>query len=222
MLSEGMRQAGDGERIIVSATDPGFISDAKIWCERTGHTLEEITEKDDVYKVKIIKGAAVLKDLPATGNDKSLILFSGDLDKAIATLIIANGAAGMERQVTIFFTFWGLNVLRRNHKVKVKKGVLERMFGWMMPRGSQKLGLSRLNMAGLGGKMIRHVMQTKNVSSLEELLATPLASRVRLVGSEMSMHVMGIKEEELLEGVEIGGVATFLGAAELSDTNLFI
>ncbi len=221
-LSEGIRQATDGDRIIVSATDPGFISDAKVWCERTGHTLEEITEKDNVYKVKIIKGAAALKELPASGNDKSIILFSGDLDKAIAALIIANGAASMERRVTIFFTFWGLNVLRRSHKVKVKKGALEKMFGQMMPRGSKKLGLSRMNMAGLGGKMIRHVMQSKNVSSLEELLATAQANGIRLVACQMSMDVMGIKEEELIDGVEIGGVATFLGSAETSDTNLFI
>ena len=149
-------------------------------------------------------------------------MFSGDLDKAIAAMIIANGAASMGRKVTIFYTFWGLNVLRRMHRVKVSKSSVEKMFGWMMPRGSQKLGLSRMNMAGMGSKMIRQVMKSKNVSSLEELIETGMRNGIRMVACQMSMDVMGIKPSELIAGVEIGGVATFLGSAELSDTNLFI
>ncbi len=222
-LAEGIRQIESGDRLIVSATDPGFASDVGIWCERTGHRLEDLAVKGGIYTASIIKGEAQVQNQSQDGgNDKSIVLFSGDLDKAIAAMIIANGAASMGRKVTIFFTFWGLNVLRRSHRVAVRKTAIERMFGWMMPRGSRKLGLSRMNMAGLGSQMIRQVMKHKNVSSLEELLETGLANGIRMVACQMSMDVMGIKPEELLPGVEIGGVATMLGAAERSDTSLFI
>jgi NADPH-dependent 2,4-dienoyl-CoA reductase/sulfur reductase-like enzyme/peroxiredoxin family protein/rhodanese-related sulfurtransferase/TusA-related sulfurtransferase len=223
-LAEGIRQIDPGDRLTVTATDPGFASDVGVWCERTGHRLEDMTIKNGIYTVSIIKGEAQTKQqqLESNSNDKSIVLFSGDLDKAIAAMIIANGAASMGRKVTIFYTFWGLNVLRRTNRVKVKKTAIEIMFGWMMPRGSQKLGLSRMNMAGMGGKMIRHVMKSKNVSSLEELIETGIQNGVRMVACQMSMDVMGIKPAELIPGVEIGGVATFIGSAELSDTNLFI
>jgi peroxiredoxin family protein len=155
-------------------------------------------------------------------NDKSIVVFSGDLDKALAAMIIANGAASMGRKVTLFFTFWGLNILRRDEKVSVKKSFIEKMFGGMMPRGARRLGLSRMNMAGMGSKMIKDIMKKKNVSSLEELIKAGMDSGIRIVACQMSMDLMGIHPEELIDGVEIGGVATFLGSAEESDTNLFI
>ena len=151
-----------------------------------------------------------------------MIIFSGDLDKAIASFIIATGAASMGRKVTMFFTFWGLNILRRNERIKVKKTLVERMFGLMMPRGAGRLGLSRMNMVGAGSLMIRSVMKAKHVSSLEELIETARQSGIRLVACQMSMDVMGIKPEELTYGVEIGGVATMLGSAEDSDMTMFI
>nr|WP_279230332.1 DsrE/DsrF/DrsH-like family protein [Thermohalobacter berrensis] len=151
-----------------------------------------------------------------------MVVFSGDLDKAIASFIIANGAAAMGRKVTMFFTFWGLNVLRKSEKVNVKKGFMDKMFGMMMPRGSKKLKLSKMNMAGMGPKMIRKVMKDKNISSLEELIQQAIKAGVRIVACNMSMDVMGISKEELIDGVEIGGVASYLGAAEESDVNLFI
>ena len=151
-----------------------------------------------------------------------MIIFSGELDKALAALIIANGAASMGRKVTLFFTFWGLNILRKNERVHVKKSPIEKMFGIMMPRGSKKLGLSRMNMMSMGSRMIRGVMKSKNVTSLEELIQSAMASGVRMIACQMSMDIMGIKKEELIDGVEIAGVATFLGSAEQSDTNLFI
>jgi peroxiredoxin family protein/rhodanese-related sulfurtransferase/TusA-related sulfurtransferase len=223
-LAEGIKQIDSGDRLTIQATDPGFVSDVGVWCERTGHLLEGISSEQGQYTVNIIKGQEAGQDeaVQSAGNDKSIVLFSGDLDKAIAAMIIANGAASMGRKVTIFFTFWGLNILRRVERVKVKKALLERMFGWMMPRGPKKLGLSRMNMAGMGGQMIRKVMQNKNVSSLEELIASGLQNGVRMVACQMSMDVMGIKPAELITGVTIGGVATFLGSAELSDTSLFI
>nr|WP_281282723.1 DsrE/DsrF/DrsH-like family protein [Thermosediminibacter litoriperuensis] len=151
-----------------------------------------------------------------------MVVFSGDLDKAIAAFIIANGAASMGKPVTMFFTFWGLNILRRDQYVPVKKGFMDRMFGMMMPRGSKKLPLSRMNMLGMGPRMIRMVMKKKNISSLEELIAQARRLGVKLVACNMSMDVMGIKREELIDGVEIGGVATFLNSAEKSNMTLFI
>jgi NADPH-dependent 2,4-dienoyl-CoA reductase/sulfur reductase-like enzyme/peroxiredoxin family protein/rhodanese-related sulfurtransferase/TusA-related sulfurtransferase len=222
-LAEGIKQLAPGDRLILDATDPGFASDVGIWCERTGNILEEVTLKNGTYTASIEKGLPRKAPIEeSAGNDKTMVVFSGDLDKAIAAFIIANGAASMGRKVTLFFTFWGLNILRRHESVKVSKGFIEKMFGVMMPRGSRRLGLSKMHMGGLGPKMIRGVMKAKNVSSLEELIETAMQNGVRVVACQMTMDIMGIKPEELMAGVEIGGVATMLGSAELSDTNLFI
>jgi len=136
--------------------------------------------------------------------------------------IIANGAAAMGRKVTMFFTFWGLNVLRKDEKINVKKNFMEKMFGAMMPRGSKKLKLSKMNMGGMGSAMMKKIMKDKNVDSLEALIKQAQNNGVRMVACTMSMDVMGIKEEELLDGIEYAGVATFLSSAENSDASLFI
>ena len=151
-----------------------------------------------------------------------MVVFSGDLDKAIAAFIIANGAVAMGSKVTILFTFWGLNILRKPEKTSVKKGLVDSMFGFMMPRGSKKLKLSQMNMMGIGAKMIRSVMKNKNISSLEELIKSAMDSGVTVVACSMSMDVMGIAQEELIDGVKIGGVGYYLGEAEDSNVNLFI
>jgi peroxiredoxin family protein len=155
-------------------------------------------------------------------NGKTMVVFSNDLDKAIAAFIIANGAAAMGRRVTLFFTFWGLNILRKTAKVNVGKDILGKMFGFMMPRGSSRLSLSKMNMGGIGAKMIRFIMKKKNVLSLEELIEQAKANGVNLVACNMSMDIMGIRKEELIDGVQIGGVASFLASAEKSDMSLFI
>ncbi|MBW3091676.1 DsrE/DsrF/DrsH-like family protein [Bifidobacterium sp. 82T10] len=155
-------------------------------------------------------------------HDKTFVVFSGDLDKTIAVFIMANGAAAMGRKVTIFFTFWGLNILRKPKRVRVSKNLIERMFGFMMPRGTRRLGLSRMNMGGIGATMIRWIMKSKNVASLEELMKQATDHGVRLVACQMSMDIMGIRKEELIDGVELGGVSTFLGAGETSDMSLFV
>jgi len=230
-VAQGMKDLLPGEILHITATDPAFASDINVWCERTGNTLLAIRRDKGVYTVDLQKGMAsagtdsVLNPVcaaPASGNDKTMVIFSGDLDKALAAFIIANGAASMGRKVTLFFTFWGLNILRKSTHVPVKKNLIEKMFGFMMPRGAGKLGLSRMNMGGMGAKMIKGIMKQKNVQSLEELIQAAMASGVRVLACQMSMDLMGIKEEELLDGVELAGVATFLGSAELSDTNLFI
>jgi peroxiredoxin family protein len=169
-------------------------------------------------------------ELCPTGTDEpeqrldglTMVVFSGDLDKMLAAFIIANGAAAMDTPVTMFFTFWGLNVLRRNEPVKVKKSLIDSMFGWMMPRGADKLTLSKMHMAGMGTMMMKRVMQQKHVYSLPKLLETAQEAGVRLVACTMSMDVMGITAEELIDGVDFGGVASFLDAADRSKSTLFI
>ncbi|HVI39930.1 MAG TPA: DsrE/DsrF/DrsH-like family protein, partial [Anaerovoracaceae bacterium] len=153
---------------------------------------------------------------------KTLIVFSGDLDKVLASFIIANGAAAMGRPVTMFFTFWGLNALRKREKQNVKKPFMDAMFGAMMPRGTSKLTLSNMNMGGMGTAMMKKVMQDKNVDSLESLMKQAMFNGVKLVACTMSMDIMGITKEELIDGIEYAGVAAYLGDAEESNVNLFI
>jgi NADPH-dependent 2,4-dienoyl-CoA reductase/sulfur reductase-like enzyme/peroxiredoxin family protein/TusA-related sulfurtransferase/rhodanese-related sulfurtransferase len=207
----------------VTVTDPAFANDVTAWCRTTGNRLLTI-KTSDLATIAYIqkKNSGISADEPVGGHDKTLVVFSGDLDKAMASFIIANGAAAMGRKVTMFFTFWGLNVLRKTQSIEVKKTFLERMFGIMMPRGSQSLALSKLNMGGIGSKLMRYMMNTKQIAPLEDLMEQAKAQGVRLMACSMSMDVMGIKREELIDGIEIGGVATYLSAAELADTNLFI
>lgn len=232
-VADTLRELPDESIVNVEATEDAFYSDIRVWCERTGNELLDLNAKDGVITAKIKKTPASdknAKTLPSafngqhvqTGDDKTFIVFSGDLDKTIAAFIIANGAASLGRKVTMFFTFWGLNILRRPQKVKTDKNIIERMFGIMMPRGSKKLGLSRMNMFGIGSRMIREIMKKKGVSSLEELIEDARSHGVRIVACQMSMDVMGIKQEELIDGVELGGVATFIGSGETSDISMFI
>lgn len=153
---------------------------------------------------------------------KTILLFSGDLDKALAAFIIANGAAAMGDEVTMFFTFWGLNALRKPKPPSVAKKLVEKMFGMMMPRGAEKLTLSKMHMGGMGTAMMKMVMKQKNVDSLPALIKSAQENGVQLLACSMSMDVMGLKQEELIDGVEIGGVATFIGEADESNATLFI
>ena len=211
-----------GASVYVEATEDAFYSDVAVWCDRTGNQLKEIKIEDGVIKASIVKGLEKKEEAGSFEHGKTFVVFSGDLDKALASFIMANGAAAMGRRVTLFFTFWGLNILRKNERVKVKKGLIGKMFGMMMPRGSKKLGLSKMNMCGAGAKMIRAVMKANGISSLEELIQNAVNHGVRLVACQMSMDIMGIKKEELIDGVELGGVATMLGSAEKSDLTYFI
>jgi peroxiredoxin family protein/TusA-related sulfurtransferase len=230
-LSAALKEIGTGDTIEISATDPAFPGDAKSFCERTGNQFLGVTSKDGVFVATILKeelpepgpdGAGAGAGALAGGNGKNFIVFSGDLDKAIAAFIMANASAAMGRKVSIFFTFWGLNILRKPEKVAVKKKAMAKMFASMMPRGSKKLPLSKMNMGGMGAKMIRKVMKDDNISSLEELMQSARDNGVEFVACAMSMDVMGITEAELIDGVTIGGAATMLAHAEESDMSLFI
>lgn len=220
-----------GDILRVCATDMGFARDVESWCARTGNTYMGMEKKDMQTIVTIQKGSTsqnaqgVLSQNSCnqnTAQDKTIIVFDGDMDKVMASLIIANGAASMGRKVTMFYTFWGLNALRKTKKVSVKKSFIEKMFGAMMPRGLTKLKLSKMNMGGMGKRMMEMVMKKKHVSSLEELMQQAMAQGVKMIACTMSMDVMGIKKEELIDGVELAGVATYLGEAENANVNLFV
>ena len=214
----------EGEIVCAEASDPGFYNDSESWCKCTGNTMVKREKSENLIRVWIKKGNAssIVSNSNQQNDGKTIIVFSGDLDKAIASFIIANGAASMGKKVTMFFTFWGLNILRRSEIVDVKKSFVEKMFGKMMPRGSQKLSLSKMNMLGMGAGMIRKVMKDKNIDSLETLIQSAIQNGIELVACQMSMDVMGIHQEELIDGVKIGGVGYYLGAADQSNVNLFI
>ena len=152
----------------------------------------------------------------------TIVLFSGDYDKAMAAYIIANGAAAYDHEVTIFHTFWGLNALRKNEKIDVKKGFMEKMFGKMMPKGADKMGLSKMNFAGIGPKMIKNVMKKHNVMSLPNLIEMAQEQEVKLVACTMTMDLLGLQKEELLDDIDYAGVAAYLADAKDGHVNLFI
>lgn len=222
---EALNDMEIGDQLEVHATDLGFASDIAKWCEKTGNTLHSVDTEAGIVKAIIRKGdSAAIRptDPPASREGATMVIFSGDLDKTIAAFIIATGAASMGKKVTLFFTFWGLNILRKPDAPAVSKSGLDKMFSMMMPNGTGSLPLSKMNMAGIGPKMIRHVMDTKNVASVESLMAGALKAGVRFVACTMSMDIMGIKREELIDGIDYAGVASYLGDAEDANLNLFI
>lgn len=221
-LKTAMDEAELGSIINITSSDPGFVADAKAWCQSTGNTFLESHSGAGLYTATIErterKGVAEV----ATGRGKTFILFSDDLDKALATFVLANGAAATGEQVSIFFTFWGLNAIKRENAPTIHKDFWGRMFGWMLPKTSRGLGLSKMNMGGLGAKMMRHLMKLRGVDSLESLRQQAIDAGVEFIACQMSMDVMGIRQEELLPNVTIGGVATYMQRAEQSGVNLFI
>jgi len=225
-LAEAVKDANEGDLIEIKTTDPAFANDVEAWCRRTGNTFDSMTSDKGVTTVLLYKGTTEDRHVPeVTGraaDNKNIVVFSGDLDKAIASFIIANGCAAMGRKTTMFFTFWGLNILRKPEKVKVKKNFIAKMFGAMMPRGPKKLGLSNMNMGGMGAKMIKDIMKKHNVDALEDMIKLAVENGVELVACTMSMELMGLQLEELIDGVKPGGVASMLANAEESDMSLFI
>lgn len=216
--------AAEGESVEIKATDQGFAADVPAWCVRTKNTLVSLFQKDSIYTAVVKKGAPIdICTVPQSQHDKkTMVIFSNDFDRMMAAFIIANGAVSMGSEVTLFFTFWGLNLLRRDNHVGVKKSITERMFGMMMPRGAKKTKLSKMNMGGLGTIMMQMEMKKKNVYPLPELIEQARRSGIRLVACTMSMDIMGIKKEELIDGIEFGGVAYYLEKADNAGYNIFI
>ncbi|MCS6770899.1 MAG: FAD-dependent oxidoreductase [Kiritimatiellae bacterium] len=224
-LNAAIQPLAPGDELDVTVSDPGFLADGPAWCRANGHELVEIRAEGPVVRARIRKGAPKASATSATAalpRKQAMVVFSDDLDKALAAFVIANGARAMGMEVTMFFTFWGLNILRKSQSPPLKKGALDRMFGLMMPRGVDELKLSKMNMLGLGTAMMKHVMAKKNVHSLSQLMEQARVSGVKLVACTMSMDVMGIRREELIDGVELGGVGMFIGESSESRATLFI
>ena len=225
-LRDRVSTLNEGECIEIMATDSAFARDVEAWCNSTGNRLVATSCDKGIYRAVVQRGAGGCSAQSSTtskkGDEKTFIMFSDDLDKTLATFVLANGAAATGKRVTIFFTFWGLNTIKRVDKPRVKKDIWGKMFGWMLPSHSKQLSLSKFNMFGLGRIMMRHLMKLRGVESLESLRQQALDSGVEFIACQMSMDVMGIKREELIDEVSVGGVATYMERAEKSDVNLFI
>ena len=222
-LKQKMDTLEVGDRLVVKATDPGFRSDVRSWCQMTGNTLEGITEDNGMITATIKKGERKEAcSVPACMKAATIIVFSNDFDKALAAFVLANGAAASGKPVTMFFTFWGLSVLRKRPAKKVKKDFMGKMFGAMLPKNMDDLSLSSMNFCGMGPKMMKSRMKKKQVSQLRTMFETAKANNVRFIACQMSMDIMGITKDELLDGVEVGGVGTYMGEASKGDVNLFI
>jgi NADPH-dependent 2,4-dienoyl-CoA reductase/sulfur reductase-like enzyme/peroxiredoxin family protein/rhodanese-related sulfurtransferase/TusA-related sulfurtransferase len=229
-----MEQLHSGQVLQVTATDPGFYEDIRAWAKMTGNDLMQLQKEANgeinawlqkADGLPRFAGAAVDSSAqlaPAGSNASTIVVFSGDLDKAIASFIIANGAAASGKKVTLFFTFWGLSIIRKTSKSAPGKSLIGKMFGTMLPRGSRKLKMSRMNMAGAGPAMIRSLMKSNNVASLEELIQSAIEQGVEIVACQMSMDLMGLKREELVDEAVIGGVGYYLGQTEGGGHHLFI
>ncbi len=222
--SKKMDEMKAGETLEIRVTDSGFIEDIKSWCDKCGNQLVSQTREDNTFIVVIRKteGESCHIDTSANKDNGTIVMFSGDMDKALGAMIIAQGAQAMGKQMTVFFTFWGLNMLRKEGNVEVDKTNFEKMFGAMMPQGADKLPLSNMNMGGIGTKMIKGRMEDKNVPDLKTQMQNALDSGVKFIACTMSMDLMGIKEEELIDGVEFGGVAKYIGESSGADLTLFI
>lgn len=222
-IKERIDNLKEEEILKVKVSDPGFYNDIQSWCKTTKNSLLSL-EKKNGYIFATLKKSGVTKNndnkIIETKDGVTIVVFSGDLDKAIAAFIIANGALAMGKKVTMFFTFWGLSILKR--KNLEKKSWIEKMFAMMLPKNSNQLPISKMNFFGIGAKLIRWVMKQKNIMSLEELMKKAIESGVEITACTMSMDVMGITQEELIDGINYGGVGQYLGATEGANTNLFI
>lgn len=219
---KAMETMAPNQMLRVEASDFGFYSDIVKWAEKTGNTVMDVKMENKKVIATLKKGQEKPKAVNTTNENATIVLFSGELDKALAAMVIANGAAAMGKKVSVFATFWGLNFLRKESHVKVEKTLIEKMFGMMMPKGATKLPLSKMQMGGLGKAMMLNVMKEKNVDSLPSLMAQAQALGVDFIACTMSMDVMGIKKEELIDGISFGGVATYLAESEDAGLTLFI
>jgi len=155
-------------------------------------------------------------------NNMTLIVFSNDMDKAMAAFILATGAASANINVTMYFTFWGLSLLRKKNFRRKDKTFIERMFGWILPTGSEGTRLSKMNFLGAGTALMKNIMRKKKMPRLADLMDMAASLNIKMVACTTSMEMMGFKPEELIDAAEIGGVATYLGKARESGLNLFI
>ncbi|MEG0301567.1 FAD-dependent oxidoreductase [Cetobacterium sp.] len=224
-IKENIDRLNEGEIFRAKVSDPGFYNDIQAWTKATNNKILSLKRDDVNIFVEILKGSSSKgiedNEVIETKDGLTIVVFSGDLDKAIAAFIIANGALSMGKKVTIFFTFWGLSILKKKN-INTDKSFIGKIFSFMLPKNSKSLPISKMNMFGAGPKMIRWIMGKKNIMSLEELMDEALKSGANLVACTMSMDVMGIKEEELIDNISFGGVGQYLGEADKANKNLFI
>jgi peroxiredoxin family protein/TusA-related sulfurtransferase len=229
----------------VMATDPGFKADVKAFAASNGFKVSGLrTEKGVIHANLVRDGVHAVTHLAADKSEAAstiagaagsvvaanadrkgatIVVFSQEYDKVLGAFVIANGAAAMGGDVTMFFTFWGLNALRdSNRRSSEPKKFMDKMFGMMMPKGVPNLPLSNMNFGGMGPVLLKKEMANKNLPNLPKLVEAAKAQGIRLVACTMSMEAMGIQSSELIDGVEYGGVAEYLGAAQKAGTNLFI
>jgi NADPH-dependent 2,4-dienoyl-CoA reductase/sulfur reductase-like enzyme/peroxiredoxin family protein/rhodanese-related sulfurtransferase/TusA-related sulfurtransferase len=226
-MKKTMDSLSPGDFLRVLATDPGFNRDVQSWSKLTGNRLVSLDSRDGKIEAVIEKGPGKTVSTSATpvsnpSDGASLIVFSNDMDRVLAAFVLANGAAATGRKVTMFFTFWGLTVLRKKKPGKVKKDFMGTMFSSMLPKGMDDLSLSQINFAGMGPVLMKKRMKQKQVDQLRSMYTQARMAGVHMVACQMSMDIMGIHASELLDGIEIGGVATYMEAASESGVNLFI
>jgi len=226
----------EGGRVVIRSTDPGFVRDAGAWCKVTGNLLISMEESNGTYTAMIEKTvkqsamadaqtAAAMRGasfIQMTPKGATIIVFSNDFDRALASFVLANGAAAAGKDVTMFFTFWGLSVIRKPDAPRVAKDIMGKMFGMMLPKHAGELSLSHMNFGGIGPKLMKSRMKSKKIDMLETMMAQARQAGVHFIACQMSMDIMGVKREELLDGVVVGGVATYMGAASEGNVNLFI
>lgn len=232
-VKNAMQELNDGQQLKVTASDFGFYKDIGAWAKATNNTILSNEIQGDKVVATVQKGlgtATCPTDGPKTEpaatvktseEGTTIVVFDGDFDKAIASLIIAQGAAAMGQPVTMFFTFWGLNVIKKSG-VKLHKKGFAKMFDMALPHGAQKLPLSKLNLLGAGRSMMKKLMHNNNVDQLDTMLQKAQDAGVKMVACTMSMDLMGVQKEELIDGIEFGGVAAYLGDARQRNTSLFI
>ncbi len=222
-LANAMRDAQIGQKVIIEVTDSGFKKDAVSWSAVTGNTMESLTEQDGVITASFTKnvelGSAIV---PEKEDQLTIVVFSGEMDKGLAAFNIALGALAMGMKVELFFTFWGLSLIRKKGKKASAKTIREAMVNQVLPKDDNSLPMSRENMLGLGASMMKRIMKDKNVPSLDFMIHLAKFNGAKFIACKMSMDILNITADELLDGIEVGGVATMIEYARKSNVNFFI
>jgi peroxiredoxin family protein len=203
------------------ARSGGALATADLPPEIQALVAAEVARQLGAARAEIDRAIAEVRE--RTPDDRAaIVVFSGDLDRVMAGFVIATGAAAAGLETSLFFTFWGLSALKRKGAAGGAKGFKERMFDLMTPGSSESLGTSKLNFFGMGAVMLRSMMKDKGIASLEELMAMARDLGVKMTACTMSMEAMGIAREELVDGLELGGVAAFMADAARARVTLFV
>ncbi len=222
-LANAVRDARIGQDVIIEVTDGGFKQDAVSWSAVTGNPMQSLNEQDGVITARFTKVVELGKAVVPEKEDLlTIVVFSGEMDKGLAAFNIALGALAMGLKVEMFFTFWGLSLIRKKMKRTSVKSIKEAMVSKVLPADDDSLPMSRENMLGLGAAMMKKIMKDKNVPSLDFMVHLAKFNGAQFIACKMSMDILSINSDELLEGVEIGGVATMLEYARKSNVNFFI